>query len=127
MHGFMYLVKAIQGDSNDPKLLLRLLPIVFVGIRLRDCAAIFSMNHLTEESLAKLPQLCSDYFTELFCVEHLVYAHSKKMFDKYGVGLGINTMQGREARQVQIAGYARNSQFKQRWVQVFKHDHVSKM
>ena len=30
LHGFMYLVKAIQGDSNDPKLLMRLLPIVFI-------------------------------------------------------------------------------------------------
>ncbi|CAH3038070.1 unnamed protein product, partial [Porites lobata] len=35
LHGFMYLVKAIQGDSNDPKLIMRLLPIVFIGIRLR--------------------------------------------------------------------------------------------
>ncbi|CAH3185961.1 unnamed protein product, partial [Porites lobata] len=35
LHGFMYLVKAIQGDSNDPKLLMRLLPIVVIGIRLR--------------------------------------------------------------------------------------------
>lgn len=57
------LVKAIQGDSNDPKLLRQLLPIVFIGIRLRDCASIFSMYCLTEESLAKLAQLCSDYFT----------------------------------------------------------------
>lgn len=93
------LVKAIQGDSNDPKLLMQLLPIVFIGIRLRDCAL---MYHLTEESLAKLAQLCSDYFTAVvlfgavsgtvWSVGHLVYAHSKKMFDKYGVGLGINTM-----------------------------------
>ena len=63
----------------------------------------------------------------VWSVGHLVYAHSKKMFDKYGVGLGMNTMQGREAKHVQIAGYARNSQFKQRWVQVFKHDHISKL
>ena len=32
----------------------------------------------------------------------LVYAHSKLTFDKYGTALGINTMQGREAKHVQI-------------------------
>jgi len=81
---------------------MQLLPIVFIGIRLGDCASIFSMYHLTEESLAKLAQFRSDYFTAVvlfgtvsctvWSVGHLVNAHSKKMFDKYGVGLGINTM-----------------------------------
>ena len=88
------------------------------------------MCHLTEESLAKSPQLCSDYFTAVVLsvtVSGTVYAHSKKMFDKYGVGLGINTMQRREAKHVQITGFAKNSQFKQLWVQVFKHDHITKL
>lgn len=47
LHGFMYLVRAIQGESTDHKLLIRLLPIVFIGTKLRDCAGIFSMYHLT--------------------------------------------------------------------------------
>lgn len=138
LHGFMYLVKAIQGDSTDPELLLKLLKIVFIGTKLRDCAAIFSMYHLTEQDLANLSQLCHDYFTAaalfgssvsgtVWSIGHLVYAHSKLMFDKYGTGLGINTMQGREAKHVQIASFARNSQYKQRWYQVFRHDHISKL
>lgn len=138
LHGFTYLVKAIQGDSTDPELLLKLLKIVFIGTKLRDCAAIFSMYHLTEQDLAKLSQLCQDYFTAaalfgssvsgtVWSIGHLVYAHSKLMFDKYGTGLGINTMQGREAKHVQIASFARNSQYKQRWYQVFRHDHISKL
>ena len=49
------------------------------------------------------------------------------MFDKYGTGLGINTMQGREAKHVQIVSYARNSQYKQRWFRVFRYDHISKL
>ena len=117
---------------------MKLLPIVFIGTKLRDCAAIFSMYHLTEEDLAKLPQLCHDYLTAaalfgssvpctVWSIGHLVYAHSKQMFDKYGTRLGINTMQGREAKHVQIASFARNSQYKQRWYQVFRHDHISKL
>ena len=138
LHGFMYLVKAIQGDSEDQKLLMKLLTTVFIGINLRDCAAIFSMYHLTEQDLAKLSQLCHDYFTAVvmfgssvsgtvWSIGHLVYAHAQLMFDKYGTGLGINTMQGREAKHVQIASFARNSQYKQRWYQVFRHDHISKL
>lgn len=46
-HGFKNLIKAIQGDPTDPKLLMHLLPIVFIG------AAIFSMYHLTEEKSFK--------------------------------------------------------------------------
>ena len=101
----MYLVETIRGDSNYPKLLVKLLPIVYIGIKLRDCAAIFSMYHLTEENLAKLDQLPHDYFTAValfghvsctvWSIGHLVYPHSKKMFDKFRVGLGIKTKQGR--------------------------------
>jgi hypothetical protein len=36
-------------------------------------------------------------------------------------------MQGREAKHVQIASYAKNSLFKQRWYQVFRHDYISKV
>jgi len=38
--------------------------------------------------------------------------------DKYGTGLGLNTMHGKEAKHVQIASYARNSLFRERWNQV---------
>lgn len=116
---------------------MKLLAIVYIGIKLRDCAAIFSMYYLNEENLAKLHQLSHDYFTAValfghvsstvWSIGHLVYPHSKKMFDKFGVGLGINTMQGQEAKHVQIASYVRNSLYKKRWSQVFRHDFISKL
>lgn len=116
---------------------MKLLAIVYIGIKLRDCAAIFSMYYLNEENLAKLHQLSHDYFTAValfghvsstvWSIGHLVYPHSKKMFDKFGVGLGINTMQGQEAKHVQISSYVRNSLYKKRWSQVFRHDFISKL
>ena len=72
--------------------------------------------HLTEEK--KMHQLSHDYFTvvalfghvscTVWSIGHLVYPHSKKMFDKFGMWLGINTMQGREAKHIQFASYAWN-------------------
>lgn len=60
------------------------------------------MYYLIEESFVKLVQLCSDYFIVVvlfgvvlgivWSVGYLVYVYLKKMFDKYGVGLGINIM-----------------------------------
>lgn len=39
LHGFMFLVNATKGDSDD------LFCIVFNAIKLRDCASILSMYH----------------------------------------------------------------------------------
>ena len=50
-----------------------------------------------------------------------------EVYEKYGSGLGINTMQGREAKHVQIASYAKHSNVKNRWPLVFRHDYISKI
>lgn len=140
LHGFMYLVKATRGDSTDLKLVAKLIFLSFVALKLRDCVAYFSMYNLSEETLLKLPHLAHDYFTAMvlfsghrsistivWSIGNLVPVHSKWLYDKYGTGLGINTMQGREAKHVQIASYARNSLYKQCWFHVFRHDYISKL
>lgn len=48
LHGFMFPVNVIKGDSDDPQLLMKLLFIVFIAIKLRDCACIFSMHRITQ-------------------------------------------------------------------------------
>ena len=60
LHGFMYLINAIRGDSEDGTLICKLLFLAYIALKLRDCAAIFSMYHLPEEKLAELPSLAKD-------------------------------------------------------------------
>ena len=138
LHGFMFLVDAIKGDSENPKLLMKLIYLVFIAIKLRDCASRFSMYHITPPVVQELQEISHDYFTAVvlftdkvsctnWSIGHLAPVHTQWMFDKYGTGLGINTMQGREAKHVQIASYAKNSLFKERWPQVFRHDYISKL
>ena len=138
LHGFMYLVNAIKGDSEDPKLLMKLMYIVYIALKLRDCASIFSMYHVTPQVVQELPNLCHEYFKAValftgsvsgtvWSIGHLVSSHTQRVFEKYGTGLGVNTMQGREAKHVQISSYAKNSLFKERWPQVFRHDYISKL
>ena len=57
----------------------------------------------------------------------MIPVHAKWMFERYGVGLGINTMQGREAKHVHIASYVKHSNIKNRWSLVFRIDYISKI
>ena len=63
----------------------------------------------------------------MWSVGHLVPVDSKWFFEKYGTGLGINTMQGREAKHVQLASYAKNSLRRDRWFHIFRHNYISKL
>ena len=101
------------------------------------CVSLFSMYHFCEQHLQELFQYCSQYFTAkvLFCdqispsewsIGKVVPVHAQWVFERYGTGLGINTMQGREAKHVHIASYAKHSNIKNRWSLVFRHDYISK-
>ena len=139
LHGFMYLIDAIRGKSSSPALIAKLLTLVFIALRLRDSVSLFSMYHFSQEKLLKLQSDASDYFTALvlfqgtkpspseWSIGKLVSVHAQWMLDKYGTGLGINTMQGREAKHVQIASYAKQTNYNLRWYQVFRHDYISKV
>lgn len=137
--GFMFLIDAIRGGrTNNGKLISKLLIIVFIAIRLRDSVSLFSMYHFSEEKLEKLSQYTSEYITSkiLFydtvtpsewTIGKVVPIHAKWVYERYGTGLGVNTMQGREAKHVQIARYAQHSNMQNRWPLVFRHDYVSKI
>ena len=138
LQGFMYLLNAIRGDSPDLKLLSKLLFLSFAAIKLRDCSACFSMYSLSEENLLNIPSLAHDYFTAMvlfngnvsatvWSIGNLVPVHSKWVYERYGTGLGINTMQGREAKHAQIASYAKNAQYRQRRFHVFRHDYIGNL
>ena len=51
--------------------------------------------------------------------------HSNKVMKDLGVGLGINSMQGREANHQQLDSFAEFSRVKNRWEKVFRHEHVT--
>jgi len=47
------------------------------------------------------------------------------MKSKYGLGLGLNSMEGREAKHVFVPKYSNNTMFYSRWEQIFLHEFVS--
>ena len=47
------------------------------------------------------------------------------MKQAYGMGLGLNSMEGRKAKHVAIAKYVANMKHARRWEQVFHHEYIS--
>ena len=61
----------------------------------------------------------------VWTIGHIVPAHARDMKSKYGLGLGLNSMEGREAKHVFISKYSNNTMFYSRWKQIFLHEIVS--
>ena len=51
--------------------------------------------------------------------------HLADMKTKYGMGLGLNSMEGREAKHVFICKYSNNTVYQHRWQQIFMHEFVT--
>lgn len=76
LHGFMYLVNAIKGDSEDPKCLMKLMYTVYIALNLE--AVLYSkVNTMTNVSMKsfeikksvagrKPTKECLKYLSEFF-------------------------------------------------------------
>ena len=51
-------------------------------------------------------------------------SHTEECIEWFGLGLGLNTMEGREQKHQQIAKYAKKSTFQSRWSYVFRHEFI---
>ena len=56
---------------------------------------------------------------------YIVPVHTKKLFQKYQCSLGLNTMQGREAKHQRLAAYSKNTTVKNKWQQIFRHKYMT--
>ena len=63
----------------------------------------------------------------VWSIAHLATVHSRWIYEKYGTGLGINTMQGTGQTCPNRSLCQKQPFNKQRWFQVFRHDSISKV
>ena len=61
----------------------------------------------------------------LWTVGYAIPRHLQILFDRYGMGLGLNSMQGREAKHVRLSQFAKHSTKSTRWSMVLRHDYIS--
>ena len=140
---FPSLIKVLleHVSVTEKSLKLRLHVLAFLGLQLRDCCAIFNAVNISEGNLTDLERKCTEYFNAmvLFCgkqsitptvwtIGHAIPYHTRQLYHTLGYGLGLNTMQGREAKHIKLAKYMQNTtnvRKSERWWTVFRHEYVS--
>jgi len=136
LHNFMLLISAIDPGtscSGRPSKIYHC--IAYLCLCLRDCVSLFSRVDITDQEVAELRSLCFRYFRAnvlffkvnptVWTVGHVVPVHTECMKGLYGLGLGLNSMEGREAKHIFISKYSTNTLPKYRWEQIFLHEFVS--
>lgn len=135
-HKYMHLLKAISCNHDSPSDSLRIAVLAFVGLRLRNATSRFSRVIINENILHELKDCCKKYFNAysillgnitptVWTIGYAVPYHTELLFKYLGIGLGVNSMQGREAKHVRISDYAKYSTLKTRWKLVMRHDFIS--
>ena len=84
----------------------------YLCLCLRNAVSLFSHINISDEEVSRLEQHCCSFvrgYSPFFCVNptvwilgHVVPLHTKEMKGKYGMGLGLNSMEGREAKHIAI-------------------------
>ena len=135
LYNFMYLIDLLDSDSQGLEKNYCHVQ-AFICLCLRDIVSYFSRLEISDEEVGKLKALCLDYFRAnclyqakvnptVWTIGHVVPAHTLDMKKKYGLGLGLNSMEGREAKHIAIAKYSTNTNYHKRWEQIFLHEFVS--
>lgn len=136
VHNFMYLIDVVEPlakKGSRQELVFHALS--YLCLTLRKCVSLFSRIHITNNEIVELKHHCKTYIAlnNLFfrhhptawTLGHVVPVHTQEMKTKYGMGLGLNSMEGREAKHISISRYCGNTNYHSRWEQVFLHEYVS--
>jgi hypothetical protein len=116
--------------------------LAFMAINLRDAVSVFTCISDIETCFLHLKYTAKNYFNasalfvrvtvSVWTLGHVVPVHTNKLFDKYNTGLGLNTMQGLEAKHQRLGAkhqrlgaYSKNTTVKNRWQQVFRHKYMT--
>ena len=132
---FMAIVQSLQTETAKELHVFQLHVFAYTALNLRDSVSLFSRVHLPVDQVPHLRTICSNYSrtTALFLsgtptswtIGNVVPVHAEKLQHEFGLGLGANTMEGRESKHVTLARFAHNTQYSRRWAQVFKHEFIS--
>ena len=134
LHNFMFLIDVLEQLSTDME--KKVFHIhAYLCLCLRECVSLFCRVTISNEQVSRLQELCTSFFrgyflffninSTIWTFGYVVPSHTREMKGKYGFGLGLNSMEGREAKHIAIAQYARNTAYRQRWEQIFLHEYIS--
>ena len=136
-HNFMQIIASVATEPNESQSCkLKLHALAYFGLKLRDAVSLFSRQSVPENYLTDLKSNCQAVFNSakmflnnvtptIWTIGYVIPYHASITVDKFSLGLGINTMQGREAKHVHLQKHAKHSLTTNRWQKVFKHEYVT--
>ncbi len=133
---FAFLLQSLGDENDPPEVKQKISAIHFCCIQLRDATAYFSRVTIKKNEIEKCKQACQYFFNiyalmlrtvtpTVWTIGYAIPAHLEVLFGRYTLGLGINSMQGREAKHVRLSQFAKHSTKSNRWAMVLRHDFVS--
>jgi hypothetical protein len=134
LHNFMFLIDVLEnGVSGKAGELLHV--HAYLCLCLRNAVSLFSRVNITDERVLELKQHSTNFYRgywlffkvnpTVWTLGCVVPAHTQEMKQCYGLGLGLNSMEGREAKHIAISKYCVNTVYAHRWEQVFHHEYIS--
>ena len=136
LHNFMYLVKSLESHADTARQTFRLNVFAFVVLELRNAVSLFCRMTISEDEIKELTSHCTNYFRAysffigmvsptVWTIGHIVPVHARDTKSKYGKGLSVTSMEGREAKHMAISRYSQNTNYAMRWQQIFRHEFLS--
>jgi len=131
----MDVIEAVISQNDCEAKNAKLYALAFSGLKLRNACSL--VNRVTDiEGIDDLEKSCQEYFIcsslfstsvtlNMWTVGVCTPYRSRSLFSAFVVSLGINTMQGREAKHQKRATYAEFSLPKEGCEKVFLHEHMS--
>ena len=118
---------------------VKLHALAFSALQVRDSGSLFSRVEINREQLVELESKCQLYFNthallmdginpSTWTIGYAIPYSTQQLFKESGFGLGLNSMQGREAKHIKLAAYVQNTcnvNKNQRWWMFFKHEYIS--
>ena len=119
-HKYMLLRDSVSREGDPPETgKLKIATLAYCGLQLRDAVSLSSRVEIRESEVAKLKIACHNFFNPnslllrvsrtVWTIGYAIPYHGQILYEKYGLGLGLNSMQRREANHVKLSQYARHS------------------
>lgn len=137
LYNFMMLISCVECPAKkDTRQEAILHVLAYICLCLRECVSLFTRVNISDDQVAEIKKHCNNYFRArclflnyvnptVWTLGNVVPSHVCEMKEKYGMGLGINSMEGREAKHVFIHKYFANTSYQCRWQQIFRHEYVT--
>ena len=133
---YMYLLDSLACDNDNQLINLRIAAIGFAALQLRNAVSRFVRVRVDEMVIGEVNEYCKCFFDccslllgdvtpTVWTVGYVIPYHYRLLYNKYGVGLGINATQGREAKHIKIQQFAGHSVHSTRWRHILRHEYAS--